>query len=107
MFGYFILRKREDIIIKQKMGLSIASLFMGYSEELFFAQYEHSTPILCKRYIDDIVTAASCSEKELQCFINFVMNCNPSIKYTYTISDNTIPSLDLQLTMENNHIKSC
>ena len=29
------------------------------------------------------------------------------IKYTYTISSNTVTFLDLQLTIDNNHIKSC
>ena len=31
----------------------------------FFADYEHSTPMLCRRYIVDIVGAASCPEEEL------------------------------------------
>ena len=62
--------------------------------------------MLCKRYIDDIVGAASCHEKVLQCFIDHLTNCNSSIKYTHTISNNTVTFLDLQLTIDNNHIKS-
>ena len=89
------------------MGLSVACIFMGYLEELFFADYEHSKPMLYRRYIDDIVGAASCPEKELQCFIDHLTNFNSSIKYTYTISNNTVTFLDLQLTIDNNHIKSC
>ena len=34
-------------------------------------------------------------------------NFNSHIKYTYTISNNTVTFLDLQMTMDNNHIKSC
>ena len=47
---------------------SVALLLMGHLEELIFAQYEHYTPILYKRYIDDIVGAASCSEKRTTMF---------------------------------------
>ena len=90
-----------------KIGPSVACIFMGYLEELFFAEREHSTPMLYKRYTDDNVGAASCPEEELQCFIDHVTNFNPSIKYTYTISNNTITFIDLQLTIDNNHIKSC
>ena len=62
--------------------------------------------MLYRRYIDDIVGAASCPEKELQCFIDHLTNFNSSIKYTYTISNNTVTFLDIQLTIDNNHIKS-
>ena len=48
-----------------KMGPSVACIFMGYMEELFFADYKHSTPMLYRRYIGDIVGAASCPEEEL------------------------------------------
>ena len=34
------------------MRLRIAFSFMRYLEEMFFTQYEHSTPILYKQYID-------------------------------------------------------
>ena len=72
-----------------KMGPSVACIFMGCLEELFFVEYEHYSPMLYKRYIDDIVGAASCPEAKLQCFIDHVTNFNSSIKYTYTISSNS------------------
>ena len=63
--------------------------------------------MLHARYIDDIVLAASCSVKELQYFINFVAKFNPSIKYTYTISDKTVTFLDIKMTIVNNNVKTC
>ena len=45
------------------MGPSVLCLFIVHFEKLFLAQCEHYTPILCQRYIDDIVGAASCSTK--------------------------------------------
>ena len=46
----------------------------------------------------------SCPEKELQCFIDHVTNYNLSIKYTYTISNNTVTFLDLQSAIISNHV---
>ena len=99
--------QKQGVAMGTKMGHSVACIFIGYLEELFFSDYEHSTPMLYKRYIDDIVGAASCPEKELQCFIDHLTIFNSSIKYTYTISNNTVTFLDVQLTIDNNHIKSC
>ena len=84
---YFSLK--QGVAMGTKMGPSVACIFMGYLEELFFAEYEHSTPMLYKLYIDNIVGAASCPEEELQCFIDHVTNFNLSVKYTYTISNNS------------------
>ena len=99
--------QKQGVAMGTKMGPSVACIFMGFLEELFFANYEHSTPMLYKRYIDDIVGAASCPEEELQCFIYHLTNFNSSIKYTYAISNNTVTFLDLQLTIDIDHIKSC
>ena len=54
--------QKQGVAIGTKMRPSVACIFIGYLEELFFAEYEHSTPMLYKRYIDDIVGAASCPE---------------------------------------------
>ena len=89
------------------IGPSVACIFMGFLEELFFADYEHSKLLPYRRYLDDIVGATSCPEKELQCFIDHLNNFNSSIKYSCTISNNTVTFVDLQLTIDNNHIKSC
>ena len=60
-----------------------------------------------QNYVNDIIGAALCSKKQLQCLINFVANFDPSIKYTYTTTDNSVTFFNLQLTIDNNHIESC
>ena len=57
--------KKHGVAMGTKIGPSVASLLMGWLEELFLAQYEDYTPILYKQCIDDIIRAALCSEKEL------------------------------------------
>ena len=63
--------------------------------------------MLCKRCFGVISAVASCPEKELQCFIEHVTNFNSSIKCTYAISINTVTFIDLQMTIDKNHTKSC
>ena len=55
--------QKQGAAIGMKMGPSVACIFTGYLEELLFADYEHSTPMLCKRYVDDIVGPATCPKK--------------------------------------------
>ena len=102
-----------DISLKNKVSpwerrWDLVSLAYSWDswKNCFFAQYEHYTPILYERYIDDIVGAALFSEKEVQCFIDHVTNIYSSIKYTYTISSSTVTFHDLQSQIDNNHIKS-
>ena len=102
---YFSLK--QGVAMGTKIGSSVACIFMGYLKELFFAEFEHSKQMQCKPYIDDIVGAAVCPEEELQCFIDHLTNFNSLVKYTYTISNNAVTFLDIQLTIDNNHIKSC
>ena len=59
----------KGVAMGTKMGPSIACLFLGYLEELMFALFKRTTPILYKRYIDDIIGAASCTLQELKTFI--------------------------------------
>ena len=44
--GYFSLK--QGVAMVTKIGPSVACIFMRYLEELFFSEYEHSTPMLCK-----------------------------------------------------------
>ncbi len=55
-----------------KMGLSVACLFVGDSEELMLSQFNGTRPLLCYRYIDDVLGAATSSRAglELQNFID-------------------------------------
>ena len=60
--------QKRGVAMGTKTGPSVACLFTGHLEELFFAQYEHYTPILYKRYIDDIIGATLCFEKRTTVF---------------------------------------
>ena len=74
--------------------------------ELFFAERKYSTPILHERhYVDDIAGPATFSEKTTM-FYEFCIKIM-SIKYTYTISNNTVAFHNMHLTIDINDISSC
>ena len=51
--------QKQGVEMGTKMGPIVGCILMGFFEELFFADLEHSTPMLYKRYIDNIVRSAS------------------------------------------------
>ena len=87
-----------------RFGPNYACLFVGHIEEQIFQQYRGKTPDLYKRYIDDIVGAASGTKEELEDFATFVNNFHPSLKFTWAISDDKLPFLDLYLSPSSNRL---
>ncbi|CAH3199466.1 unnamed protein product [Porites evermanni] len=77
-----------------RLGPNYACLFVGHVEEQIFQQYPGKKPDLYKRYIDYIT---ACSKNELDNFAEFINNFHPSLKFTWAISDNQLPFLDLLL----------
>eukprot|EP00061_Rhincodon_typus_P002169 g16803.t1 len=79
------------------MGPSFACLFMGYVEHSLFQSYAGPHPQLFLRYIDDIIGAASLSCPESENFINFASNFHPAIMLTWSISDSSLPFLNISV----------
>ena len=82
-----------------KMGPNYACLFVGHVESKMFQDYQGNKPELYKRYIDDVIGTTSGSHKDLQEFINFCSSYHPALKYTFEISETSIPFLDLRLSI--------
>ena len=59
-----------------------------------------------KRYIDDIVGAASCQRDELENFIDFVSNFHPALQFTSTITETELPFLDINLRIAEDRIQT-
>ena len=85
------------------MGPNYACLFVGYMEERILSTYTGFIPQLYKRYIDDIVGAASCRRDELEGFITHV---HPALQFTHTISQTQIPFLDITLSVSGSRIST-
>eukprot|EP00061_Rhincodon_typus_P000185 g10828.t1 len=88
------------------MGPSYACLFVGYVEQFLFRCYTGPIPNLFLRYIDDCIGAASCSHDELQQFIHFTSTFHPNLKFTWTISDNSLSPSWTSVSISGNHLET-
>ncbi|XP_015197558.2 uncharacterized protein [Lepisosteus oculatus] len=89
----------SGVAMGTRMGPSYTNIFVGWVEERFFASYTGYVPDLYKRYIDDCVGAATCSNDQLEFFLHHFTNFHPSLKYTVNISSTTLPFLDIHLSI--------
>eukprot|EP00061_Rhincodon_typus_P001216 g14049.t1 len=79
------------------MGPGYACLFVGYVEQSLFRCYTGTIPHLFIHYINDCISAASCSHEELEQFTNLTNTFYPNLKFTWTISDTSLSFLNLCL----------
>eukprot|EP00061_Rhincodon_typus_P000161 g10733.t1 len=88
------------------MGLSYACLFVGYVELSLFCCYPSTIPHFLLCHFDDCIGTASCSHEELEQFINVTNTFHPNLKFTWTISDSSLPFLDLFISISGNHLST-
>ena len=96
----------SGVAMGTKMGPSYACLFMGYIEHQIMSTYTGPTPEYFGRYIDDCLVISSLSEPDLLNFVDYANNFNPSIKFTYEISQESIPFLDILIQLNEGHLSS-
>ena len=75
-------------------------------EQQICEQYAGFIPQLHKRYIDNIVGAASCQRDELENFIDFVFNFRPALQFTSNITETELPFLDSNLLISEDRIQT-
>jgi hypothetical protein len=98
----------EGQCFKQVSGLpmgrawapAVANVFMNHWERLLFSQLP-STPVVFKRYLDDILTVAD-SVESAECLINTMRNTLPYIKIGTCLVGVRVNYLDLQLSLVRN-----
>ncbi|KAL9952017.1 hypothetical protein ACROYT_G039216 [Oculina patagonica] len=105
-FGGTHYQQVGGVAMGTKMGPNYACLFVGYVEQKMFADYHGQKPELYKRYIDDVLGASSGTREDLESFIEFCSSYHPSLKYTFEISESSIPFLDLSLSISNDRIST-
>ena len=82
-----------------KMAPSYANLFMGVLEKQMLSSYKHK-PLVYFRYIDDIFMIWTDGEDSLNDFLAHCSNQNKNIQFEQTISNISIPFLDVSVTLE-------
>ncbi|KAK3736563.1 hypothetical protein QZH41_003138 [Actinostola sp. cb2023] len=105
-FNGQIYHQTGGVAMGTKMGPNYACLYVGYFEDQVFRQYTGFVPQLYRRYIDDVIGAASCNREELEGFIDFVSNFNPALQFTYTITERELPFLDITLRIDHDRLQT-
>ena len=82
-----------------KMAPSYANLFMGVLEKQLLSSYKHK-PLVYFRYIDGIFMIWTDEEDSLNDFLTHCNNQNKNIQFEQTISNTSIPFLDVSVTLE-------
>ena len=59
---------------------------------------------LYKRYMDDVAGAASFSEEDLRQFLEFASSFHPSLEYTWSVSTDRLPFLNICMRPQANRI---
>eukprot|EP00061_Rhincodon_typus_P005816 g25792.t1 len=85
---------------------SYACLFVGYMELSLFHCYTGTIPHLFLRYIDDCIGVVSCSQEEIEQFINFTNTFHLNLKFTWTISDTSLNFRDLSVSISGDHLET-
>eukprot|EP00061_Rhincodon_typus_P007445 g29152.t1 len=88
------------------MGPSYTCLLVGYVEQSLFSTYTGTVPQLFCRYIDDCFGAASCTQPELEQFIDFANNFHQVNKFIWSLSGTSFPFLDLSISISGNSLRT-
>ena len=86
------------------MGASYANLFLGFIEHQFFSQYNGPKPELYSCYIDNCISAASSTRKELTQFLTGSNSFDSALKYNQEISDSSLAFLDIKISKQGNSL---
>ena len=54
--------------------------------------------------MDDVAGAASCSEEDLRQFLEFASSFHPSLEYTWSVSSDKLPFLDIYMKPQADRI---
>ncbi|XP_059832219.1 uncharacterized protein LOC132397440 [Hypanus sabinus] len=96
----------KGVAMGTRMGPCYACLFVGFVEQSMFQGYTGIHPPLFLRYIDDCIGTTSCTRAELVDFINFASSFHPALKFTWSISDTSLPFFDLSVSISGDGLST-
>ena len=79
-----------------KMAPAYANIFMASLEEKLLRDHP-TTPILWKRYIDDVLCIWPDSPESLKDFVKYLNGKHPTIKFTFECSESSVDFLDITI----------
>ena len=97
-------KQTGGVTMGSRLGPNYACLFVGHEEERILSSYTGIKPDLYKQYMDDVAGAASCSEEDLRQFLEFASSFHPNLEYTWSVSTDKLPLLDIYMKPQANRI---
>ena len=97
-------KQTGGVAMGSRLGPNYACLFVGHVEERMLSSYTGMKPDLYKRYMDDVAGASSCSEEDLRQFLEFASSFHPNLEYTWSVSTDKLPFLDICMKPQPNRI---
>ncbi|XP_076466231.1 uncharacterized protein LOC143297695 [Babylonia areolata] len=89
------------------MAPSAANLFMGRLEERTLQDSPVKFPSqYWNRFIDDIFLLCTDSEEKLQQFLHFINTVHPTIKFTASTSETSLPFLDILIKLQGGFLST-
>ena len=88
-------KQAGGVAMGSRLGPNYACLFVGYVKERMLAENTGSKLDLYKRYMDNGAVAALGSEQDLQQFLDFASKYHPKLVYTWSLSSEKLPFLDI------------
>ena len=85
-----------------RLAPSYANTFMGWFEDVFVYTHDPS-PLVWKRFIDDIFIIWTHGLESLRAFFQYLNNCLPSIKFEMDQSTSHIHFLDVTVSIDDQH----
>lgn len=103
----------DDKIYRQKLGTAIGTKFAPSFANIFMSKLETSMLSECRlspwvwwRFLDDIFLIWLHGNEALIEFVNYVNSYHDTIKYTWELSENKLPFLDVLVKLENKKIST-
>ena len=93
----------KGVSMGSKVSPSFAILYMHNFESKYVYTY-HKRPLIYLRYIDDIFMIWPHSLEDLNTFIEYINSQETNIKFSTEISDKSVSFLDMQVSIQDNHI---
>ena len=95
-------KQTGEVAMGSRLGPNYACLFVGHEEECILSSYTGIKPDLYKRYMDYVAGADSCSEEDLRQFLEFASSFHPNLEYTWSVSTDKLPLLDIYMKPQAN-----